>query len=248
VFIVPTVDDPPLNRCSLASWVADRIAGFVVATPERMRLRRVAGDMAAEVLVVRHGERRDTADPEWARTAARVHDPGLTELGRWAAWRVGRRLAADPPDAVYASPFLRTVETADEICREAGLETALEPGLGEHRNPEWFDAEPETLAHETLAARFATVRLGHEPHVVPSFPETGPEASARVGETARRVVADEDGTVLLVGHGLTVGGVVGGLVGSTTGVDAPLCGLTRVVRDGDGWRLAYSGDTSHLDD
>ncbi|MFB6167981.1 MAG: histidine phosphatase family protein [Haloferacaceae archaeon] len=204
--------------------------------------------MADEVLVVRHGERQDSVDPEWAQTADRVHDPGLTELGRWAAWRVGRRLAADPPDAVYASPFLRTVETADEICREAGVETVLEPGLGEHRNPEWFDAEPETLSHATLADRFDTVRLDHDPYVVPSFPETGPAASARVGETARQIAADADGTVLLVGHGLTVGGVVDGLVGSTEGVDAPLCGLTRLAREGERWRLAYSGDTSHLDD
>lgn len=43
-------------------------------------------------------------------------------------------------------------------------------------------------------------------------------------------------------------GVVDGLVGSTDGVDAPLCGLTRITRDGDDWRLAFSGDTSHLDD
>jgi hypothetical protein len=52
--------------------------------------------------------------------------------------------------------------------------------------------------------------------------------------------------VLLVGHGLTVGGVVEGLVGSTDGVDAPLCGLSRIERDGDGWRLDCSGDTAHL--
>jgi broad specificity phosphatase PhoE len=203
--------------------------------------------MADEVWVVRHGERQDTVDSEWAQTAERVHDPGLTELGRWAAWRVGSRLAADPPDTVYASPFLRAVETADEICREAGIQTVLEPGLGEHRNPEWFDAEPETLSHATLAERFDTVRLGHDPHVIPTFPETHPEASARVGETARQIVTNVDGTALLVGHGLTVGGVVDGLVGSAEGVEAPLCGLTRLVRDGDDWRLAFSGDTSHLD-
>ncbi len=209
--------------------------------------RATCGGMTDEVWVVRHGERRDSVDPEWEQTADRVHDPGLTELGRWAAWRVGRRFADDPPNAVYASPFLRTVETADEICREADVETVLEPGLGEHRNPEWFVGDPETLPHEALAERFDPVHLGHDPHVVPTFPETHAEASARVGEATRRIVAEADGSVLLVGHGLTVGGVVDGLVGSTAGVGAPLCGLTRVVRDGDDWRLAYSGDTSHLD-
>jgi broad specificity phosphatase PhoE len=206
--------------------------------------------MADVVWVVRHGERQDSVDPNWESTAERIHDPGLTELGRWAAWRVGRRFAdlGAGFDAVYASPFLRTVETADEICRELGTEQRLEPGLGEHRNAEWFDAEPETLPQEELADRFATVRLDHDPYVVPTFPESHDEAMARAGETARHIAADTDGTVLLVGHGLTVGGVVQGFVGSTDGVDAPLCGLTRLERDGDRWRLDVSGETSHLDE
>jgi broad specificity phosphatase PhoE len=205
--------------------------------------------MADVVWIVRHGERQDSVDPNWESNADRVHDPGLTELGRWAAWRVGRRFVerGETFDAVYVSPFLRTVETADEICREVGSQFRLEPGLGEHRNAEWFDAEPETLAQEELAEWFATVRLDHDPHVVPRFPESHEAAMARAGETARRIADETAGTVLLVGHGLTVGGVVQGLVGSTEGVDAPLCGLTRLERDGDGWRLDVSGDTTHLD-
>jgi broad specificity phosphatase PhoE len=205
--------------------------------------------MADVVWVVRHGERQDSVDPNWESNAARIHDPGLTELGRWAAWRVGRRFARDGErfDAVYSSPFLRTVETADEICRELGAEQRLEPGLGEHRNPDWFDADPETLSHDALADRFETVRLDHEPCLVPTFPESHDAAMERAGEAARRLVAAEDGTVLLVGHGLTVGGVVQGLVGSTDGVDAPLCGVTRLEREGERWRLDFSGDTSHLE-
>ena len=122
------------------------------------------------------------------------------------------------------------VETADEICREIGAEAWLEPGLGEHRNAEWFDAEPEILSNQALTARFDPIRDDHEPSLHPTFPETHAEASARVGETATRIVEDEAGTVLLVGHGLTVGGVVEGLVGSIAGVDAPLCGITRIER------------------
>ncbi|MFC7116380.1 hypothetical protein ACFQH2_17485 [Natronoarchaeum sp. GCM10025703] len=45
---------------------------------------------------------------------------------------------------------------------------------------------------------------------------------------------------------MTVGGVASGLVGSTDRVEAPLCGITRIDRDGDGWELAFSGDTDHL--
>jgi len=215
-----------------------------------MRYWTVGTAMAETVWVVRHGQRQDTVDPNWEANAERIHDPGLTDLGRWAAWRVGRRFADanDGFDTIYASPFLRTVQTADEICRELGVEMRLEPGLGEHLNPEWFDSHPETVPHERLAERFDTVRLDHDPHVFPEFPEDHAEAMARAGETASRIAKSESGTVLLVGHGLTVGGVVQGLVGSADGVDAPLCGLTRLSRDGDDYQLDFSGDTSHLDE
>jgi broad specificity phosphatase PhoE len=163
---------------------------------------------------------------------------------------VGRRFAETGAsfDAIYASPFLRTVETADEICRELGTTFELEPGLSEHRNPEWFDREPETLPHERLRERFETLRLGRDPHVVPEFPETNETAVDRIAAAAELLADGRDGSVLLVGHGITVAGVVDGLVGPDAEADAPLCGVTRLVAGmGGAWRLDYTGDTSHLD-
>ena len=205
--------------------------------------------MANIVLAVRHGQRQDSVDPNWESNAQRVHDPPLTDLGRWAAWRVGRRFAESDItiDAVYASPFLRTVETADEIYREIGTEFMLEPGLGEHRNPEWFDSEPETLPYEQLADRFGPLRLDHDPYLVPEYPEPHDDAMARVGDTTRHLVERTNGTVLFVGHGLTIGGVVRGLTGSAVQADAPLCGLTHLEHNGERWCLKFSGDTAHLD-
>ena len=206
--------------------------------------------MATELYVVRHGQRRDGVDPDWWDTADRVHDPPLTELGRWAAWRVGRRFAEAGPefDAVYASPFLRTVETAHEVCEELDATFELEAGLGEYRNPEWFDADPETLAPERLRERFHTLRIGRDPHVVPEFPETHGAAMGRIAAATRRLADGTDGAVLVVGHGITVAGVVDGLVGADADVDAPLCGVTRLEAGGSGgWKLDYTGDTSHLE-
>ena len=205
--------------------------------------------MLETVWAVRHGERADVADPSWADRADRVHDPPLTDFGRWQAWRVGRRLSATgvPFDAVYASPFLRAVETADEICREIDRSVRLEPGLGEHRNPAWFDAEPTLLPEAALVDRFDPVCTADEPVIVPEFPEDHDAAERRVAATTRgladRHAGDEH--LLVVGHGLTIGGVVRGLVGSTEWVDAPLAGITRIDRRGDDWHLAYSGDTFH---
>ena len=206
--------------------------------------------MADELYVVRHGQRRDSVDSEWDDIADRIHDPPLTDLGRWAAWRVGRRFveAGASFDAVYASPFVRAVETADEVCRELDVTFGLEPGLGEYRNAEWFDRDPETLPHERLRERFGTLRLGRDPFVVPAFPETHEAAMARIAEAARLLADGTDGSVLLVGHGITVAGVIDGLVGPDAPVEAPLCGVSRLVAGFDGtWELDYTGDTSHLD-
>jgi broad specificity phosphatase PhoE len=195
----------------------------------------------------RHGQRRDDVDPEWAATAERPHDPPITDHGRWQARRVGDRLADAGVDAIYASPYYRTVETASLVADRLGLPVRLEPGLGEHLNPAWFDAAPERRAPESLAAAFDPVTLDHAPVLEPTYPETGAEAAARATETARRLVeGSTDGTVLLVGHGLTVGGVATGLT-AVDRVETPTCGLCRLDRRPDGgWDLALAADTTHL--
>jgi len=205
--------------------------------------------MTDTVWAVRHGQRQDTVDPDWELTADRVHDPGLTELGRWQAWRCGRYFAdrGITFDAIYCSPFLRAVQTTAEICGEIAHEAWLEPGLGEHRNSEWFDSEPDTLSQQTLADYFTPIRNDHDAFVVPEFPEAHHEAEQRAGAAARDAADAHDERVLLVGHGLTIGGVVRGLVGSTEGVHAPLCGITRMDRAGDDWELTFSGHVDHLD-
>ena len=205
--------------------------------------------MTETVWAVRHGQRQDTVDPDWELTADRVHDPGLTELGRWQAWRCGRYFAdrGITFDAIYCSPFLRAVQTTAEICGEIGGEACLEPGLGEHRNNEWFDSEPETLSQHTLADYFDPIRNDHDAFIIPEFPEAHHEAEQRAGVAARDAAAAHDERVLLVGHGLTIGGVVRGLVGSTEGVHAPLCGITRMDRAGEEWDLTFSGHVDHLE-
>lgn len=202
--------------------------------------------MTRVVWLCRHGERRDDVDAAWARTAERPDDPPLTERGRWQAERVGERLANADVDAIYASPFLRAVETADVVARRLELPVYLEHGLCEHLNPEWFETEPVTLTRKELARRFETVDLDHWPLVRPKFPETADEAAERSAKTARKLLASGPESLLLVGHGLTVDGVTAGFTGRE-GLPTPYCGLTQLVCHPWGWDTDLVADTAHLD-
>jgi broad specificity phosphatase PhoE len=204
--------------------------------------------MAETLWLCRHGERRDTVDPDWATGADRPHDPPLTDHGRWQSEQVGTRLETTGIDAIYASPFLRAVETASSIADRLSLPVYLEDGLCEHLNHDWFEAAPEVLSRATLAREFDPVSLDHGSVVDPTFPETGAEAAERAAEAARRLLEREqegDRELLLVGHGLTVGGVATGLTEADR-IDTPLCGLCRLERTEAGWKVMESADTEHL--
>ncbi|KAK9120813.1 hypothetical protein Syun_018430 [Stephania yunnanensis] len=70
------------------------------------------------VVVMRHGDRRDNAEPLWTAAAERPWDPPLTEGGRDRAYCAGRRFRRElgfPIHRAFVSPFLRCAETAAEV-------------------------------------------------------------------------------------------------------------------------------------
>ena len=71
------------------------------------------------VLFIRHGEN------EWTKShkvAGRTPDVHLNEQGFKQAKALGKRLANTKLDALYASPLDRTMETAQAIAKEVGID------------------------------------------------------------------------------------------------------------------------------
>lgn len=201
--------------------------------------------------LARHANRQDFADPDWADTAERPHDPGLSSDGVRQAQQLGRRVAALGVDRILSSPFLRAVETAHHVAATTDDPIVLEPGLGEWLNDDWFAAAPETLAPATLAARFDRVdpQRPAAPCRQPTYPESKHRALARLGATGQCLADRYAGeTLLLVGHGITVMGVLHGLVeGPVPDPGCPLASLTKVVKRDGTWTIALRNDTSHLE-
>ena len=201
------------------------------------------------IWIARHGNRQDFVDSDWAETADRPHDPGLSPDGVEQARQLARRVTQLNVDRILSSPFLRAVETASPAAEAIGEPVYLEPGLGEWQNDDWFASPAETLSPSTLAGRFASVQTDHEPCRTPSYPESRHASLARIGATGR-CLADRfpDETLLLVGHGMTVLGVLHGLIGSDVpDPGCPLASLTKVVHRDGHWTIRTRNDTTHLE-
>jgi broad specificity phosphatase PhoE len=201
----------------------------------------------AVLWLTRHGNREDFVDPSWVDTAERPFDPGLSPDGVEQARRLGQRLRGEGIERIFASPFLRTVQTAHHVAEAIEAPIFIEPGLGEILYADWFDAPPEPLPFEEMKRRFPRLEAGHEPLVTPRYPESIEEAFRRSVETAEALVALAKGPILLVGHGASVTGIARGLSPAIDSIDCALCSIFKLVRD-EGWRMELCGDVSHLDE
>ncbi|KAL0714879.1 hypothetical protein Bca4012_021858 [Brassica carinata] len=70
------------------------------------------------VFVMRHGDRLDNFEPDWAKTASRPWDPPLFQNGVVRAFRTGQRIRTQstfPIHRIFVSPFLRCIQTAIEV-------------------------------------------------------------------------------------------------------------------------------------
>jgi broad specificity phosphatase PhoE len=202
--------------------------------------------MTQTVWIARHGNRLDFVNPEWFNTAERPYDPPLSEDGLVQAKQLGQRLVGEGIIHIFASPFLRTVQTANQIADTLDLPIKLESGLSEWLNPAWMKTEPERLPIEVLKEHFPRIDPSYTSRVIAQYPETSEMVLERTGETARRLTAEFSEDMLLVGHGASVVGTTRGLVGGTPEINASLCCLVKLVRQEQEWLMELNGDTSHL--
>ncbi|MBE9207394.1 histidine phosphatase family protein [Nostoc sp. LEGE 06077] len=205
--------------------------------------------MSQIVWIARHANRLDFVNPDWFLTAERRYDPPLSDDGFVQAKQLAQRLKTEKITHIFASPFLRTVQTANAVAEALDLSIKLETGLSEWLNPEWMTEEPERLSVLALKELFPRIDLSYTPRIAAKYPETHEQVRARSGQTARCLATEFfPAQILLVAHGASVLGAAMGLVGEVakTEVKASLCSLVKVVLEGPEWLLELKGDTSHL--
>ncbi len=204
--------------------------------------------MTQIVWLARHANRLDFVNPEWFNTAERPYDPPISDDGKIQAQQLAQRLKQENIAHIFASPFLRTVQTASYVAEVLDLPIKLESGLSEWLNPKWMPKMPERLSMEALAKMFPKIDTSYTSRVIAEYPETSEVSLERSGKTARLLADEFPEDILLVGHGASVLGATMGLVEGTarTEVNAALCCLVKIIRQDQKWVMELNGDTSHL--
>jgi len=198
--------------------------------------------------IARHGNRFDFVYPEWFNTAERRYDPPLSEDGFRQTYKIGKRLESETINHIFASPFLRTIQTAHQIADILDLPIKLEAGLSEWFNPDWMSETPQIHPRQLLEAKYPRLDWNYSSYLDPQYPETEAEVKLRTGKTAKWLVNNFSDNLLFVGHSVSVMGATQALVPNTANFKTPVGCLVKLTskQSEQGWKLELKADISHF--
>jgi len=151
------------------------------------------------LVLIRHGQTDWNVEGRWQGQA----DPPLSEVGRRQAQCIGQCQHQFGFAALYSSDLRRSLETAQIIGKEMGLEVILEPRLREVNLGQW-----QGMLSGDIAAQYPDAfRRWHESpvSVQPPGGESIPSLAARVLEAIHEIIARHPGQrVGVVSHELPI--------------------------------------------
>ncbi len=202
-----------------------------------------------KLYLIRHGSRVDHEDRSWGKTAERPHDPPISEKG-WKQARLTAQFLRDREiSAVYASPFLRTIQTATPICEALDLPMFIEGGLSEWLNPRWHDYSAGCLSPAQLKADYPRIDLGYQSLIMPRYPEKEETVIDRYTYTAKQLYSEAEkrgGDIILISHGFSVYSLATFLANVVKRKKEHYCGINIFEHKISKWHLTFSS-TDHLD-
>lgn len=184
------------------------------------------------LFIIRHGERLDKIHPTWKQHALRPHDTPLSQVGFKQAERLGKwlygKLPINHPIAIFSSPFIRCIQTADaissqldglkhdrlysdkitDICVESGL--SEDPGYlrGMEPNPLWFlNAYDLMSISQRIQLNYIPLKQVHfqkkketNSYYEPHFGGTEIRLNSIAHEIIQHPLVEEHGTAILITH------------------------------------------------
>ncbi len=148
------------------------------------------------LILIRHGE---TSWNRERRIQGCRSNTELSQRGREQAEKLASRLRNQKLDAVYSSPLMRAVDTAQAIARTHGLKVSVDADLRE------IDAgELDGLSEQDLLSRYKDLwtewRQGHAALHLPGGESLEELQNRTWGAIERIMGANPHGTVAAIGH------------------------------------------------
>ena len=196
--------------------------------------------------MVRHGQTASSRENRFNGSS----DAPLTAVGEAMAQAFALAYGSLTWDAIYTSPMLRSRQTADALCRLAGVQANVEDGLKEMDYGEW-----EGLRQDEVKQRWPEA-FEYWADDVASRGTPGGETAFHVAARAMRVVEairsrHQQGNVLLVSHKATLRVITCALLGLDVRlfrerIAQPVCAVTMFAVTGTNAFLTLLGDRTHL--
>ncbi len=197
-----------------------------------------------EILLVRHGETEWNAGEIFRGRA----DINLNEKGVVQAKLLGEYLKKSRLEAIYSSPLLRAVLTAEMIARPHSLVVRAEPGLIDLDFGEW---QGMSLAEVKNIYKNLYIKWEKSPENV-KFPggEGLEDVRNRAIAVVNKVVKKHKGTVVLVSHRVVNKVLICSLLGLDIShfwnIRLETCGISSFSYENGQFVLIKHNDTSFL--
>jgi probable phosphoglycerate mutase len=202
--------------------------------------------MNTRIFLVRHGSTPLTAEDRFAGAT----DVPLSDEGRAQVEHLAKRLCGQSIAAVYASPLLRTMETARILAKPHNLAVQARDGLREISHGRW-----EQLTRREVEREYPDEAAAWEedPYTfAPEGGESGLSVTARSLPVLMEIVrAHESQNVLIVSHKATIRLLLSSILGFDPrryrdNLDQSPAALNIVdFKDSVHSRLTLFNDTSH---
>jgi broad specificity phosphatase PhoE len=202
--------------------------------------------MTTRVYLVRHGATELTAEDRFAGAI----DVRLSDEGREQARRLGHRLETEPISVAFASPMVRTMDTAKLIIESHGVPVTPVDGIREIAHGRW---ERKTRAEVEAEFPEEYARYETDPFsFAPTEGESGLQVTARALPALLSIVEEHtDKRILIVSHKATIRLLLSSLLGFDPRkyrdrLDQSPCALNILdFKDIASPRLTLFNDTSH---
>eukprot|EP01126_Amoeba_proteus_P056989 TRINITY_DN7224_c0_g1_i9.p1 TRINITY_DN7224_c0_g1~~TRINITY_DN7224_c0_g1_i9.p1 ORF type:complete len:596 (+),score=106.66 TRINITY_DN7224_c0_g1_i9:61-1848(+) len=203
------------------------------------------------IYLVRHGERYDYTDIEWAPKAAHPHDSPLSKVGIAQARDVAERLAYTKPHLIVSSPFQRSVMHAEPLAQKIRKKISIEPGLAEFLCKETRTRVPEF----TLDAVSLTPWISgkYKPFWPELSLETWEEAANRTSGTTQDLIERcyGKGDLIIFSHRSTLQGVMAHIVpyweGETKLEYSAIAMFVEDIRERGAWQVQTFNEVNHME-